>query len=390
MLPQMLAIGAQHTLAMFGGTALVPILTGFPVSTTVLFSGIGTLVFLVVTAGRVPSYTGSSFAFIAPVLAAKVNGGVSGALGGIVCTGILLAVIGGVVHYVGPGPVARLLPPTVTGAVVVIVGLNLAPVAKDQFSAQPGIAVVTLLAILLAGVLLRGLWARLSILLGICAGYALAAVLGEVDWSPVERAPWVGIPELTAPTFEPRAIVLIVPAVLLVLLAENAGHVKAVSAVTGDNLDGMLGRSYIGDGLATCIAGSFGGSGTTTYAENIGVMGLTRVYSTLAYLIAGCFAILLGLLPKFGAAVSAMPVGVVGGAATALFGLIAVLGARIWIDGPVDFRDYVNLSTVAVALIVGVGDFTLQVGDYRFAGIACGSVTAIVVYHVLRTLQRRA
>ena len=179
----------------------------------------------------------------------------------------------------------------------------------------------------------------------------------------------------------------LVPAVILVLLAENAGHVKAVGAMAERDLDPMIGRSFMGDGVATTLAGLFGGSGTTTYAENIGVMGFTRVYSTLAYIIAGCVAILLGLLPKFGAVISAIPVGVLGGAVTVLFGMIAVLGARIWIEARVDFRDPVNLVTAAVALIVGAGNYTLNWGDYQFAGIALGTVAAIGIYQVLRFLQ---
>ena len=180
---------------------------------------------------------------------------------------------------------------------------------------------------------------------------------------------------------------LIVPAVILVLLAENAGHVKAVASMTEQDLDPLIGRSFMGDGVATTISGLFGGSGTTTYAENIGVMGFTRVYSTLAYLIAGSIAILLGLLPKFGAIISAIPIGVLGGAVTVLFGMIAVLGGRIWVDAHVDFRDPVNLVTAAVALIVGAGNYTLDWGDYQFAGIALCSLAAIVIYQVLRAFS---
>jgi xanthine/uracil permease len=181
--------------------------------------------------------------------------------------------------------------------------------------------------------------------------------------------------------------VLIVPAVILVLLAENAGHVKAVATMTEQDLDPLLGRSFMGDGVATTLSGLFGGSGTTTYAENIGVMGYTRVYSTLAYLIAGAVAIGLGLLPKFGAIISAIPIGVLGGAVTVLFGMIAVLGARIWIEARVNFRDPVNLVTAAVALIVGTADYTLNWGDYSFAGIALGTLAAILIYQVLRFFQ---
>jgi uracil-xanthine permease len=388
--PAMLGLGAQHILAMFGSTALVPVLTGFPVSTTLLFSGIGTLLFCLITRNRVPSYTGSSFAFIAPVIAAKAHGGLPAALGGIVCAGVALFLVGLIIDRVGYRPVAVLLPPVVTGAIVALIGLNLAPVAKDEFSKQAGVALFTLVAILVATVALRGIAAQLSVFLGVAAGYVFAAVLGKVDWSGVSHAAWFGLPDLTTPVFDLRAILLIVPAVLLVLIAENAGHVKAVGTMTERDLDPLIGRSLMADGAATTLAGAFGGSGTTTYAENIGVMGLTRVYSTLAYVIAGVIAIALAMLPKFGAVIAAIPIGVLGGAVTVLFGMIAVLGARIWIEARVDFRDPVNLTSAAVALIVGAGNYTLTWGEYQFAGIALGTVTAIGTYQVLRALQRRA
>ena len=385
--PNMLGLGAQHILAMFGATALVPVLTGFPVATTIFFSGVGTLIFNLVTRNRVPSYTGSSFAFIAPVIAAKSHGGVPAALGGILCAGAAVLAVGLIVDRAGYRVIEFLMPPVVTGAIVALIGLNLAPVAKDQFSRQAGIALVTLASILIIGVALKGFISRLSVFLGVTVAYAFAAILGKVDWSGVRKADWIGLPDFTTPTFNGRAIILIVPAVLLVLLAENAGHVKAVATMTDRDLDPMIGRSFIGDGLATTISGLFGGSGTTTYAENIGVMGFTRVYSTLAYVIAGCVAIALGLLPKFGAVISAIPLGVLGGAVTVLFGMIAVLGARIWIEAGVNFRDPVNLVTAAVALIVGAGNYTLSWGDYQFAGIALGTLAAIVIYQVLRRMQ---
>src|SRR3954466_8104228 len=388
-LPNMLGLGAQHVLAMFGATALVPVLTGFPVTTTIFFSGVGTLIFSAVTRNRVPSYTGSSFAFIAPVVAAKSNGGIPAALGGILCAGAALFAVGLIVDRAGYRVVELLLPPVVTGAIVALIGLNLAPVAKDQFTQQAGIAMVTLVSILLIGVALRGFVSRLSVFAGVVVGYVFAAILGKVDWDGVHKADWIGFPDITTPHFNGKAIVLIVPAVILVLLAENAGHVKAVASMTEQDLDPMIGRSFMGDGVATTVSGLFGGSGTTTYAENIGVMGFTRVYSTLAYLIAGGVAILLGLLPKFGAVISAIPVGVLGGAVTVLFGMIAVLGGRIWIEARVDFRDPVNLVTAAVALIVGAGNYTLNWGDYQFAGIALGTIAAIVIYQVLRFLQPR-
>ncbi|TDB77835.1 uracil-xanthine permease family protein [Micromonospora sp. KC723] len=394
--PRTVGVGVQHVVAMFGATFTVPLITGFPPATTLFFSGIGTLLFLVVTGNRLPSYLGSSFAFIAPVLAAKAGGDIGPALGGIVVAGVALALVGLVVQLAGARWIDALMPPVVTGAIVALIGLNLAPVAWDGggsgtgVRAQPLIALVTLAAILLATVAFRGFLARLSILLGVVVGWVLAAVLGGLDPKAVDGlrdAAWVGLPEFHAPSFSLRAVVLVIP-VILVLVAENAGHVKAVAAMTGRNLDKDMGRAFLGDGLATVLAGSGGGSGTTTYAENIGVMAATRVYSTAAYWVAGVAAVLLGLSPKFGALILTVPAGVLGGATTALYGLIAILGARIWIEARVDFHDPVNLMTAAVAVIVGAANYTLTAGDLSFNGIALGTAAALVIYHGMRTVAR--
>ena len=383
--PRTVGIGLQHVVAMFGATVLVPLLTGFPPATTILFSGIGTLIFLALVGNRVPSYLGSSFAFIAPVLAAQAGGGIPSALGGIVAAGFAFFVVGVLVQRFGSRLIEMLMPPVVTGAIVALIGLNLAPVAKDSFAKQPGVAGVTLAAILLIGIAVRGFLGRLSIFLGVLTGYACAVLLGHVDASAIGQAAWFGLPRLQLPSFDMRAIVLIVP-VVIVLVAENTGHVKAVAAMTGRNLDRSLGRAYMGDGLATMVAGMGGGSGTTTYAENIGVMAATRVYSTAAYFVAALAAIVLGLCPKFGALIGTIPAGVLGGATTVLYGMIAVLGARIWVEARVDFRDPVNLVTAAVAIIVGAANYTVHAGNYEFNGIALGSLGAIVIYQVLRRL----
>jgi uracil-xanthine permease len=383
--PRTVGVGMQHVVAMFGATVLVPLLTGFPPATTIFFSGVGTILFILLVRNRVPSYLGSSFAFIAPVLAAQEEGGIPAALGGIFVAGVLFAAVGLIVDRAGARWIDALMPPIVTGAIVALIGLNLAPVAKQNFEASPGVAIVTLVAVLLIGVALRGFLGRLSIFLGVVIGYVVAVVSGAVDFRPVAEAAWVGLPDFTAPAFQGRAILLVAP-VVVVLMAENTGHVKAVAAMTERDLDASLGRAYIGDGLATALAGLGGGSGTTTYAENIGVMAATRVYSTAAYVVAAVTAILLGLVPKFGALVGTIPTGVLGGVTTVLYGMIAVLGARIWIENRVDFRDPVNLVTAAVALIVGAADYVLSLGDYEFNGIALGSFGAIIIYQVLRTL----
>jgi uracil-xanthine permease len=280
-----------------------------------------------------------------------------------------------------------LFPPIVTGSIVALIGLNLAPVAWQQFEQQAGLGMITLVAILIIGVAVKSFLSRMSVFLGVVVGYVFAALLGDVNWDGVNAASWFGFPDFITPDFNMRAILLVVPGVLLVLMAENAGHVKAVATMTERDLDPLIGRSFMGDGVATTLSGLFGGSGTTTYAENIGVMGYTRIYSTLAYLIAGAIAIGLGLLPKFGAIITAIPIGVLGGAVTVLFGMIAVLGARIWIEADVNFRDPVNLVTAAVALIVGTANYTLNWGDYSFGGIALGTIGATVIYQVLRLFQ---
>jgi uracil-xanthine permease len=387
--PRTIGIGLQHVVAMFGATALVPLLTGFPPATTIMFSGIGTLIFLAVVGNRVPSYLGSSFAFIAPVLAAKAGGGIPSALGGIVAAGVVFLIVGLLVDRFGSRLIEVLMPPTVTGAIVMLIGLNLAPVAKDNFAKQPAVAALTLAAILLIGVVVRGFIGRLSIFLGVAVGYAFAAVSSGVDLSAVHAAAWIGLPQMQLPSFDMRAIVLIVP-VVIVLIAENTGHVKAVAAMTGRNLDRSLGRAYMGDGLATLVAGFGGGSATTTYAENIGVMAATRVYSTAAYLVAALTAITLGLCPKFGMLVGTVPVGVLGGATTLLYGMIAVLGARIWVESRVDFRQPTNLMTAAVAVIIGAANYTIRAGNYEFNGIALGSIGAIAIYQVLHRLAPTA
>jgi uracil-xanthine permease len=396
--PLTIGVGMQHVLAMFGATFLVPLYTGFPVATTLFFSGLGTLIFLVMTRGRVPSYLGSSFAFLAPIGAAKTAGaGMSALLGGLVVTGILLGLAGLAVMVAGTALLDRLLPPVVTGVIVAFIGLNLAGVAKGSITAQPLSGAVTLVAMVVFGVALRGAIGRLSVLLGVVLGWIAGVLHGDVNPDRVRDlhdAAWVGLPfaqgpgGYTAPTFEPAVLVLFLP-VVVVLIAENLGHLKAVAAMTGTDLGPVTGRAIAADGVATALAGIGGGSGTTTYAENIGVMAATRVYSTAAYAVAGVTAILLGFSPKFGALVATVPAGVLGGAGVVLYGLIAVLGARIWVENRVDFRDPLNLLVAAPALIIGTADITLRLGRFSFGGIALGTFGAIVAYQVLEPLRAR-
>jgi uracil-xanthine permease len=402
--PRTIGIGMQHVVAMFGATFLVPILTGFSPSTTLFFSAVGTVTFLLITGNRVPSYLGSSFAFIAPILAAKASGGQSVALGGVMVTGLLLAAIGLVVHLAGSRWIDIVMPPVVTGTIVALIGLNLAPVAwgtcnqtvvngaivsscTNGFRAAPLTALATLAAIVLVTVFFRGIFGRLAILVGVLIGYGVAVLQGEVSFTTVHDAAWFGLPTFTTPTFDLSVLGLFIP-VVFVLIAENVGHVKSVAAMTGKNLDPITGRALLADGIATTLAGLGGGSGTTTYAENIGVMAATKVYSTAAYWVAAATALVLSLCPKFGAVIASIPPGVLGGATTVLYGMIGILGARIWVQNKVDFSNPVNLTTAAVALIVGIANFTWTPGNLTFAGIALGTAAAIIVYHVMRAVAQ--
>ncbi|WDG17952.1 uracil-xanthine permease family protein [Microbacterium sp. Clip185] len=389
--PATIAIGAQHVIAMFGATFLVPILTGFPVATTLLFSGVGTLLFLVVTKNKLPSYLGSSFAFIAPVTAATASAGMGSALAGIVAVGVLLAIIGVVVQLAGLGWVDKLMPPVVAGAIVALIGFNLAPAAWNNFQQAPVIASITLAAVILFSVLFRGFLGRISIFLGVVVGYIAAAISGELDFSSVADAAWVGLPTFHIADFGSpgtwSAIAMFLP-VVLVLVAENVGHVRGVATMTDASVNRSTGRALIADGAATTVAGFFGGSGTTTYGENIGVMAATRVYSTAAYWVAGVVAILLSLSPKIGAVINSVPAGVLGGVTTALYGLIGIIGIKIWVDNRVDFSRPVNQYTAAVALVMAIAGFSMSWGDFQLGAIVVATAAALLIYHLGNAIAR--
>ncbi len=400
--PQMMAMGLQHVVAMFGATVLAPLLMGFDPNVAILMSGVGTLIFFFIVRGKVPSYLGSSFAFISVVIAATgyagvgANANLAPALGGIIACGLLYSLIGLIVMGTGTGWIERMMPPVVTGAVVAVIGLNLAPVAIKSVSADNfdrWMALATVLSVGGVAVFTRGMLQKLLILVGLLAAYALYLILTNglglgkpIDFAPVAQAAWFGLPRFTAPTFQWEAILLIAP-VALVLVAENLGHIKAVSAMTGRNLDPHIGRAFLGDGVATMVSGSVGGTGVTTYAENIGVMAVTRVYSTLVFVIAALVAIALGFSPKFGALIATIPPAVIGGVSIVVFGLITVAGAKFWVDHQVDFSDNRNLIVAAVTLILGAGDFTLEFGRFSLGGIGTATFGAILLNLMLR--QRR-
>ena len=396
--PQTGAMGVQHVIAMFGSTVLAPILMGFDPNLAILMSGIGTLIFFIITGGKVPSYLGSSFAFIGVVIAATAyagkgpNANIGLALGGIIACGAVYTLIGFVVQAVGTGWIERFMPPVVTGAVVAVIGLNLAGIPIKNMAASnfdSWMQALTFLSVGLVAVFTRGMVQRLLILVGLVLASVIYAVLTNglglgkpLDLSGVMNAAWVGMPQFAKPIFDANAMLLIVP-VVIILVAENLGHIKAVTAMTGKNIDQYMGRAFIGDGIATMVSGAAGGTGVTTYAENIGVMAATKIYSTAVFFVAALIAVLLGFSPKFGAVIQAIPLPVMGGVSIVVFGLIAVAGAKIWVDNKVDFSQNKNLIVAAITLILGTGDFTLKFGQFALGGIGTATFGAIVLYALL-------
>jgi putative pyrimidine permease RutG len=395
---QTAVLGVQHVIAMFGATVLAPILMGFDPNIAILMSGIGTLLFFFITGGKVPSYLGSSFAFIGVVIAATAyagkgpNANLGVALGGIIACGALYMLIGFIVQAVGTGWIEKLMPPVVTGAVVAVIGLNLASIpvknmASGNFDAW--MQAVTFVCVGLVAVATTGMVQRLLILVGLILASIVYAILTNgmgmgkpMDLSGIANAAWVGMPSFSAPVFSANAMLLIAP-VAIILVAENLGHIKAITAMTGRNLDQYMGKAFIGDGLATMVSGSAGGTGVTTYAENIGVMAATKIYSTAMFFVAGLIAIVLGFSPKFGSLIQAIPLPVMGGVSIVVFGLIAIAGAKIWVDNKVDFSNNRNLIVAAVTLILGTGDFTLKFGGFTMGGIGTATFGAIALYWLL-------
>ena len=389
-----IVLGLQHAFAMFGATVLAPLLMGFDPNLTIFITGIGTILFFLMTGGRMPSYLGSSFAFIGAVAAATGYSGVGSnpnlalALGGTIACGLVYAGIGLVVMKTGTGWIEKLMPPIVTGAIVMIIGLNLAPITIKSVSSNTfdtWMAVITIVCISAVAVFTRGMVRRLLLLLGLCSSYfvyfLLANVMGfgkPIDFSIIGNAAWFGLPTFHAPVFNANAMLLIAP-VAIILVAENLGHFKAVSAMTGKNLSPYMGRAFFADGVCTSLSASVGGTGMTTYAENIGVMAVTKVYSTTIFVVAGIFAVLLGLSPKFGAVISTIPVALLGGASIVVFGLITVAGAKIWVDNKVDFTQNSTLIIAAVSLIMGAGNFSLHIGSFDLGGIGTATLAAILL-----------
>jgi uracil-xanthine permease len=414
-------LGAQHVVAMFGATFVFPLVMGLNPQLAIMMSGVATIAFLLIVEGKVPSYLGTSAAFVGGVTAIRVNGGTSSEVtGAILVAGAVLLLIGVLIHFLGSAVLHEVLPPVVTGAVVMLIGFNLAPVVAGIYWPQDQwVALATMTFTIVAAVAFRGFISRIAIFLALIFGTALSwlldhtvgqitSVLGGAteatthlrwDTSGVASASWFGFPAQTivgadgketvgwhTPTFTTAAILLVLPAVIA-LIAENTGHVKAVAEMTGHDLDAVMGKAIAADGFGTVLATSVGGSPTTTYAENIGVMAATRVYSTAAYYVAAAVAILFGLSPKFGALVASIPGGVLGGITVVLYGMIGLLGAKIWKENGVDFGNPINLVPIAAGIIIGIGNVKVDITeDFSLEGISLGTIVTIAGYHLARAI----
>jgi uracil-xanthine permease len=416
--PKTVGIGAQHVVAMFGATFVFPLVMGLDPNLAIMFSGICTIMFLLIVSNAVPSYLGTSASFVASVAAIRGSdpaGDSADVTGAIMIAGIVLALVGVLIHFAGSSIIHKILPPAVTGAVVMLIGFNLAPVVAGLYWPEDQwIALITATFLVVVAVMAKGFVSRIAVFLALVFGYLISwladRMFGSIDsviagsgvtsehdrihsWNLVEKADWIGLPSgkladgvdvVHGPSISLTFVLLVLPGVIA-LIAENTGHVKAVAEMTGKDLDPYMGRAIGADGFATAVSSFFGGSPTTTYAENIGVMGATRVYSTAAYYVAAIVAILLGLCPKFGAVVAATPGGVLGGITLVLYGMIGLVGAKIWVENNVDFGEPINLVGLAAGLIAGIGGVTLVItDDFQLGGIALGTILVIVYFHLVK------
>ena len=404
---QAIPLSLQHLMAMFGATVLVPYLTGLDVGVGLMTSGIGTLLYLLVTRSKIPSYLGSSFAFIMPLIAvgggaaaiAAGKGNLPAALGGLVAAGFVYMIVAGFVKAFGTGWINRVLPPALVGAVVIVIGLGLSATAvkMSMFPFADPTKGVDLKGLLLAAITLgsaivfssyfKGFIKAIPVLLGIIVGYVVAIPLGMVSFDSVAKAAWIGLPHVTFPSFDLSAIIIIAP-VAIVVIVEHIGHLLVINEITGKDFTPMLPESLFGDGLATAVSGALGGTPSTTYAENIGVMAVTKVYATQLFWWAGGFAFLIGgFVPKVGAAIGSIPTPVMGGISLLLFGLIASSGLRLLVKSGIDYGHSRNLILSSVVLVVGIGmdtgGFTIPLGKFTIPGMALATVLGIILNLIL-------
>ena len=406
--PRMFVLGIQHMFAMFGATIVVPVLTGLSVSDTLLFAGLGTLLFHILAKGKVPAFLGSSFAFIAGYAAIAPNGEAEllpYACLGVACAGLLYLVLSALFRAFGPARVMRFFPPVVTGPIVICIGLILASSAIANCSTNWIVAIIAIATIVVCNIWGRGMVKIIPILIGVVVSYAAAAAIGEVDFSGVAEAAWVGLPfswdntvfSLFGPGFDAglaiTAIITIMPLAFATMI-EHIGDISAISSTCERNFIANPGlhRTLLGDGLATILASLFGAPANTTYGENTGVLALTRVFDARVVRIAACCAIVLSFSPKFAAVIGAMPSCVIGGVSLVLYGMISAVGVRNLVENHVDFQKSRNVLVAAIVLVLSIGIAYSAAGAITFevsgivislSGLAIGSLAGIVLNAIL-------
>jgi len=404
---QSIPLGIQHLFAMFGSTVLVPILFGVNPATILLMNGIGTTLYLFITKGQIPAYLGSSFAFISPVLVVlgKYNGdeGFGYALGGFLMVGIVLTLVGIIVKFAGTNWIDVIFPPAAMGAIVAVIGLELVPVAAEMAGwiapsdadetwtmdiTSATVALLTLLITIVFWVTMRGFLKIIPILLGIVSGYIIAYFFGLLDFELVQETTWITMPQFYAMKFDWSAILIILPAAL-VLIPEHIGHLFVTSNIVGKDLmkEPGLDRSFMGNGISTIISSFFGSTPNTTYGENIGVLAITRVYSTWVIGIAALMAIILSFIGKLAALIQSIPTPVMGGISMLLFGIIAASGIRMLVAAKVDYSKSQNLILTCVVLVIGISGASINIGEVSLTGMGLATVVAIVLGLFFKLLE---
>ncbi|MUT68772.1 uracil permease [Paenibacillus sp. NEAU-GSW1] len=397
-----LMLSLQHLFAMFGSTVLVPNILGVDPAICLLMNGIGTLLYIFITKGKIPAYLGSSFAFLAPVGAvignfASPEEGYAAALGGFIATGLIFTIVALIIQAAGTGWINVVFPPAAMGAIVAVIGLELIPTAAGMAgwikppSAAPDaawtmdpdaviISTATLLITILGSVLFRGFMRIIPILFGIVAGYVIASLMGYANFDLVKAGHWIDAPAFAAPSFELGAILTIIPA-SLVVIAEHIGHLIVTGNIVNKDLskDPGLHRSLLGNGISTMLSGFLGSTPNTTYGENIGVLAITRVYSTFVIGGAAVIAIILSFLGKFSALIAAIPTPVMGGVSLLLFGVIAASGLRMLVESKIDYSKPTNLYLTTIVLVIGLSGVKVVIGDFSLSGMGLATVVAIVL-----------
>ncbi|MEQ2869011.1 MAG: uracil permease [Selenomonas noxia] len=394
-------LSLQHLFAMFGSTVLVPILFHVNPATVLLFNGIGTLFYLILCKGKIPAYLGSSFAFLSPVFLVLSEYSYEAALGGFIVVGMVFCAVSLIVHAIGTSWIDVIFPPASMGAIVAVIGLELMPTAANMAGLTGEntdatvifVSIATLAVTIFASMAFRGFLSIIPILIGVVAGYIIAFAAGIVDLSHVESAPWLAIPTIYTPKFDLRAILIILPASIVVIV-EHIGHLIVTGNIVGRNLakDPGLDRSLLGNGVSTIFSGLFGSTPNTTYGENIGVLAITKVYSTWVIGGAAIFAILLSCLGKLAALIQSIPTPVMGGVSMLLFGVIAASGIRILVEAKVDYNNPMNLLLTSIVMGVGVSTASLTIGTVTLRGMSLATVIAIILsvsFRIILALRRQ-